>query len=612
MSSEFPTSTDNYQLNAISDLPDVRDLLYQPALTAVKDFIDPPDDLFILDQGQEGACTGFGLAATINHLYQRTEKERKVSPRMLYEMARKFDEWEGEDYSGSSCRGAMRGWQNMGACADDRWPYRNGHAGELTADRAKDARNTTPGAYYRVSKRKEDYHTALNEVGVIYASAQVHRGWNSSQMRGARILQHPEPTGGHAFAIVGYNSEGFWVQNSWSSRWGDNGVALWSYQDWQENISDAWVVQLAVPTPNAFAPSVFRAGAGSSHGRTQFTLFKSPQRGEIAGHFVHIDDGNFHTKQKYFSSLADIQETAQLIDDSEKYQHLVFYAHGGLNSPKASAMRIAAMKQTFKANGIYPYHFMYDTGVLEELKDIILRRGRRDDDRAEGLFGNLVDHWDRALENATRVPGRALWREMKSGARQPFKATKAGSKTLQTLVPVAIGKGLKIHVVGHSTGAILVAHLLSRLQQQQPQLKIASCSLMAPACTLKDFADHYAPIIGTANNQFGIDDMAIYNLSGGLELDDSVGGVYRKSLLYLVSKSFEEKRSEAILGMQLHNGNINEQLTFHYSTGEKGNKVTKSSTHGGFDNDPATMNDILKRILGKKPKIPFTHKNLDY
>ncbi|NIQ95046.1 MAG: hypothetical protein GWN87_13190, partial [Desulfuromonadales bacterium] len=45
--------------------------------------------------------------------------------------------------------------------------------------------------------------------------------------------------------------------------------------------------------------------------------------------------------------------------------------HGGLNNVKGSARRIAAMKDTFKSNRIYPYHFMYDTGLLEEIKDVI-------------------------------------------------------------------------------------------------------------------------------------------------------------------------------------------------------------------------------------------------
>ncbi len=38
-----------------------------------------------------------------------------------------------------------------------------------------------------------------------------------------------------------------------------------------------------------------------------------------------------------------------------------------------------------------------------------------------------------------------------------------------------------------------------------------------------------------------------------------------------------------------------------------------SETHGGFDNDPATMNDVLKGVLGTdKPSRPFTEEDLKY
>jgi hypothetical protein len=613
------TSDDNYQLNAVADLPDIRDLVYQPALIPVKDTIGPPEDLIILDQGREGACTGFGLAATINFLYQKKYKEesahqhkkiRQVSARMLYEMARKFDEWPGESYSGSSCRGAMRGWQNMGVCTDSSWPYISSKTGTLTIERAKQARQTTPGAYYRLAKRIEDYHTALNEVGIIYASAHVHKGWYKSQIKKGKIPYQAKRTGGHAFALVGYNDEGFWVQNSWSENWGNSGLALWSYKDWHENITDGWVVQLAVPTPDVWASKTLR-GDGTA-GRAEFGFFKSPRRNEISGHFVHLDDGNFHDSQKYFSSYEDVQQTADLIKKSRHYQHLLLYAHGGLNSPKASAKRIAAMKNTFKQNGIYPYHFMYDTGLLEELKDVILRHGRSDEGRAEGAFDWLSDHWDRVLENATRIPGRALWREMKRGASLPFKTNKAGSKTLSAMIPAALQAGMKIHLVGHSTGAILMGQLISQLKNQHDTLKIQTCSLMAPACTNKDFDSLYADYLQTSPNQFGIKNLSIYNLSEELEKDDTVGGVYRKSLLYLVSKAFEEERPTELLGMKKYNGNIDQQnLSIHYSTGKRG-KITGSTSHVDFDNDPATMNHILKRVLGKTPKVIFTKANLDY
>ena len=35
-------------------------------------------------------------------------------------------------------------------------------------------------------------------------------------------------------------------------------------------------------------------------------------------------------------------------------------------------------------------------------------------------------------------------------------------------------------------------------------------------------------------------------------------------------------------------------------------------THGGFDNDPLTMNHILRRVVGKKPKQEFTRDTLKY
>ncbi len=59
---------------------------------------------------------------------------------------------------------------------------------------------------------------------------------------------------------------------------------------------------------------------------------------------------------------------------------------------------------------------MYDTGLMEEIKDVVLSRKAEAVDRAEG-FSDLSD---RLIEKAARLPGRALWREMKAGAKKPF------------------------------------------------------------------------------------------------------------------------------------------------------------------------------------------------
>ena len=107
--------------------------------------------------------------------------------------------------------------------------------------------------------------------------------------------------------------------------------------------------------------------------------------------------------------------------------------------------------------------------------------------------------------------------------------------------------------------------------------------------------------------------MTIYNMTDELEKDDQVALIYRKSLLYLVSRAFEEgKDPTPILGMQIHDRNLSD-VDFVFSEGDvTKNKRSASDSHGGFDNDPATMNDVLKRILGKLPAAPFTKDNLDY
>jgi hypothetical protein len=605
----------NHPTTAVQDVPDLRDWPFEPALGQLKRYIAPPRGLIILDQGREGACTGFGLAAVINLLNQERGEKTRVSPRMLYEMARLHDEWPGEDYAGSSCRGAIKGWYNMGVCSDGKWRYQADKPGSLTVDRAKDARKNTIGAYYRIQPRIADFHAAINEGVAVFCSARTHGGWMRPDARTGTIPFIREERGGHAFAIVGYNSKGFWIQNSWGRSWGKNGLGLWQYEDWLENLMDAWVCSLALPTPQ-----IWHLPLTSERNRSGISLKGSPARSEIAGHFIHVDDGHFHRRGRYWSNAEDVRETASLVASSgNKYQHLLLYAHGGLNSPKASARRIAAMKETFKKNGIYPYHFMYDTGILEELKDVIFRRKEGAEERAAGF----ADWTDRLLEWGTRIPGRALWREMKDGARLPFLPDRAGTETLAIWLTELARKGsarLQVHICGHSTGAILLARLLESMEDLAPALRIRSCTLFAPAASVGLFETHYYPYLVSGPDAFGIDRMQLINLNNRLERDDTVGGVYRKSLLYLVSRAFEEQTPEAILGMQCHvdellkkpkMDEVRDRFSVHYADGTP-NDVTRSTTHGGFDNDVNTMNTLLKSILGTEPGHPFDRETLDY
>ncbi|HTF75783.1 MAG TPA: hypothetical protein VK620_15880, partial [Bradyrhizobium sp.] len=157
------------------DRIDFRDLPYRARLVSLPDKY-PTDNLIInwlpiyrndsmvLNQGQEGSCTGFGLAGVVNYLrwelanvLAAENKTKRVPPvlisaRMLYQNARLYDEWKGEDYDGSSCRGAMKGFHKHGVCTVTFWPNFEKRAEPGTAREGWDgnAPETPLGAYYRI------------------------------------------------------------------------------------------------------------------------------------------------------------------------------------------------------------------------------------------------------------------------------------------------------------------------------------------------------------------------------------------------------------------------------------------------------------------------------
>jgi len=84
--------------------------------------LTPVSDIPILDQRDSSACTGFALASVVFHLQRQAKRDKSewdVSPFMLYSMARRYDESPGDPSAdtGSSIRGAIKGWFKHGACS---------------------------------------------------------------------------------------------------------------------------------------------------------------------------------------------------------------------------------------------------------------------------------------------------------------------------------------------------------------------------------------------------------------------------------------------------------------------------------------------------------------
>lgn len=78
-----------------------------------------------LDQKREGACTGFGVQNFLNAA-PLMSNGTNADAQKLYYRARQIDEWEGEDYDGSSVSAATRAAMELGKVSE--WGYLDTHA----------------------------------------------------------------------------------------------------------------------------------------------------------------------------------------------------------------------------------------------------------------------------------------------------------------------------------------------------------------------------------------------------------------------------------------------------------------------------------------------------
>jgi hypothetical protein len=138
---------------------------------------------------------------------------------------------------------------------------------------------------------------------------------------------------------------------------------------------------------------------------------------------------------------------------------------------------------------------------------------------------------------------------------------------------------------------------------------IENLILFAPACT----ADLYNTLIYPAVESRTVRNLHHFLLDDETEQDDTVAGIYRKSLLYLVSRSYQERGAVVpIMGMEKYRKKLKSGSSrrFHTYNTRNNRDMTASVSHGGFDNDPATMNSTLKLIAGASFK-PFKDEELE-
>ena len=636
--------------NALPDVFDQRDLSYRPTLKMLPHEVDgrAVKDRYVMAQQGE-SCTGHAVAAMINAVLAKAGDSVHVSPYMLYALGRRYDEFPGSVDAGSSLRGVLKGWYYHGVLPDADWPRRTTTPGpDIDHDTAlaEQAFDRPLGAFYRVNPfRLDDMQSAINELNGIVASGAIHDGWRQPERtprndtefmyvieRGPAV----ENIGGHAFALVGYNDVGFLVQNSWGKGWGKGGFATLTYDDWLESAYDAWVarpgVRSDVSTRNRNRITVV---SGTAIGQTP-----GPDITALQPYVVDLgNDGRLSTSGRFVSTTGQIEKvftTMGSFHDQWRAQNetpgIVIYAHGGLDGEDTGLDIAQTQRNWWLNNRLYPISFVWETGasetLMDQIKDLV-----HDKLPFGGLLDGVVEQFDRLVERAVQSSLRWAWAQMKQNAlaaseKSPATASIDWTNALDPTVNAEAGKlpgaslvvsrlarflahakgtTPEIHLVGHSAGSIFLGAMLDRLAEAK--IPVTSVTYMAPAIRTDDFLRSVQPHLGKDVQHF-----TSFAMSDQLELADNCGGVYHKSLLYLVSRAFEPKIGEhpvPILGMQRHATTRVSGTTFAAAAQSVGGSLVWSPSqaptisrslahsHGGFDDDSATMTSVMLRILGK-------------
>ena len=174
------------------DRSDLRDSIYTPSLRSLPRCLNPPLELrpvissLVRDQLKQNSgdfqssCAAQALCSVIDIFRIRDGgwawdfRNPKVSAEMLYRCAREIEAAErGKNAPMEglrSLRSAIKAVYHNGVCTELEW------AANDEVGRARRARNIPLGAYYRLRSVLNDYHVALNDVGAIYAAADIDDG----------------------------------------------------------------------------------------------------------------------------------------------------------------------------------------------------------------------------------------------------------------------------------------------------------------------------------------------------------------------------------------------------------------------------------------------------
>lgn len=169
-----------------------------------------------LDQGREGACVGFAwtgealttpVAVKLNEMKQAGLLEPNQFAQSVYKHAQTIDEWDGEDYSGTSVLAGAKVMREKGLLHEYRWAF-----------------------------GVEDVKLAILTTGPVVLGINWYSGMYEAP--GGELKIGGQWVGGHAILARGYRDGKFSLLNSWGEDWGIGGTAWISEADLSRLLSE--------------------------------------------------------------------------------------------------------------------------------------------------------------------------------------------------------------------------------------------------------------------------------------------------------------------------------------------------------------------------------------
>ena len=207
-----------------------------------------------LDQSQQPACVGHAGANAINFdYYKKTGKIVSSSARWNYAKAKKID---GNLEEGTSAYSMFEAWKlYLGSATTTTVPNDVSLPVTDYANLFTTSLMSIDASKYPVLNETEvtnpsdvQIKSLINQYGVVLLALKVDE--NTWMNQDGHVSLKPGVAGGHEVLCFGYDTVGlngdtrFFILNSWSANWGNNGTGTFMWSDYDGSIFDAMSVTI--------------------------------------------------------------------------------------------------------------------------------------------------------------------------------------------------------------------------------------------------------------------------------------------------------------------------------------------------------------------------------